>query len=185
MSKAYQSCAVCRTRVVVIQLWNVLWVCTHHTFIHLYHWCCDLICREVEIGKVVLLLQFIFLIHVYLNMEIDICINQERNEVRGMEPNELWSNVFSVSIDLLFNVGTTFIKLFIILACMITTCIDIFIEIPVIYVIQFSSYLLQMLVHELQELFMLTKTMLVVIEQTVSNHYCDKRHSSLCQHSHN
>ena len=89
-------------------------------------------------------------------MEIYICIYQDRTEVRGMEPYELWSNAISVSIDLLFNVCTTIIKMFIILACMIITFTDIFIEIHVIYVIQFSSDLLQMLVHELQDLLMLT-----------------------------
>ena len=68
-------------------------------------------------------------------MEIDICINQDRTEVRGMEPYELCSNAISVSIDLLFNVCTTIIKLLIILACMTTTCIDIFNNILVIYVI--------------------------------------------------
>ena len=71
-------------------------------------------------------------------MEMDICINQDRTEVRGMEPYELWSNAISLSIDLLFNVCAAIIKLLIILACMITTCIDMFIEILVIYVIQFS-----------------------------------------------
>ena len=93
--------------------------------------------REVKMGKEVLLLQF-FVLHVSFSMEIDICINQGRTEVRGMEPHELWSNAISVSIDLLFNACTTIIKLLIILACMITMCIDIFIEILVIYVIQFS-----------------------------------------------
>ena len=75
-------------------------------------------------------------------MEVDICINKDRNEVRGMEPYELWSNAISVSIDLLFNVCTTIMRLLIILACMITTCIDIFIEILVIYVMHLSLDLL-------------------------------------------
>ena len=68
-------------------------------------------------------------------MEIDICINQDRTEVRGMEPYELRSNAISLSTDFLFNVCTTIIKLLIILASMVTTCTDIFIEILVIYVI--------------------------------------------------
>ena len=72
-------------------------------------------------GKVVLLLQYIFVLHVLLGIEIDICINPDRTEVRGMEPYELWSNVISSSIDLLFNVCATIMKLLIILACMITT----------------------------------------------------------------
>ena len=52
-------------------------------------------------------------------------------------------------VELLLNICTTIIKLFIILACIITTCIDLFIEIlvvPVMYVMQFSSDVLQMLV---------------------------------------
>ena len=93
-------------------------------------------------------------------MEIDICINQDRTEVRGMEPYVLWSNAISVSIDLFFNMCTVIIKLLVIVACMITKCIDIFIEILVMYVIQFSLDLLQMLVHELQDLFTLTKAIL-------------------------
>ena len=100
-------------------------------------------------------------------MEIDICINQERTEVIGMEPYELGLIVISVSIDLLFNVCTTIIKLLIIEACMITTCIDMFIEILVIYVLQDSSDLLQMLVHELQDLCTITNAVFVVVQQTV------------------
>ena len=55
-----------------------------------------------------------------------------------MEPCELLSNVLSILIELLLYVGTPIIKLFIILACMITTCIDLFTKIlvaSVIYVI--------------------------------------------------
>ena len=117
-------------------------------------------------------------------MQIDICINQDRTEARGMEPYELWLNVISVSTDLFFNMCTTIIKLLIILVCMITTCIYIFIEILVIYVIQFSSDLLQMPVHELQYLFMLAKAVLVIKQWTVSDHYYNKRHNSLYQRSH-
>ena len=97
-------------------------------------------------------------------MVIDNCINQDRTEARGMGPYEHWSNALSVSIDLLFNVCTTVIKLFIILACMITTCIDIFIEILVIYALQFSSDLLQMPVHDIQDLYTLTKAILFITQ---------------------
>ena len=63
-------------------------------------------------------------------------------------------------IKLLLNVCTTNIKLFIILACIKTICIDLFIQIlvvPVIDVIQFSSDVLQMLVKDLQDLFHLAE----------------------------
>ena len=62
---------------------------------------------------------------------------------------------FLIFIELLFNVCTTIIKLFIILACIMATCIDIFIEILVIYLIKFSSEVLQMVIQELQDLFAL------------------------------
>ena len=57
------------------------------------------------------------------------------------------------------------IKLFIIQACIITTCIDLFIEIlvaPLIYMIQFSSDVLQNLVQELQDLFRLAAAILIM-----------------------
>ena len=56
--------------------------------------------------------------------------------------------------------------MFIILACIITACIDLFIKIlvaSVIYVIQFSSGILQMLVQELQDLFTLAKAVLIMM----------------------
>ena len=73
-----------------------------------------------------------------------------------MEPYELLSDVLLIFIELLLNVCTTIIRPFIILACIITSCIDLFIEIlvvPVIYVIQVSSDVLQMQVQEIQDLF--------------------------------
>ena len=83
-------------------------------------------------------------------MEIDVCFYQDfiLTEVKGMEPYESLSDVLSVFIELLLNACTTIIKLFIILACIITTCIDLFMEILVIYVIQFSSDVLQMPVQD-------------------------------------
>ena len=73
-------------------------------------------------------------------MEIDVYVDQDFGwtEVNGMEHYELLSDVLPIFIELLLNVCTTIIKLFIILVCIIATCIDLFIEILVIYVIQFS-----------------------------------------------
>ena len=83
-------------------------------------------------------------------MEIDVCVDKDLGgtEVKGMEPYELLSDALSIFIQLLLNVCTTIMKLFIILACIITTCIDLSIEILVIYAIQFSSDVLQMLVQQ-------------------------------------
>ena len=58
-----------------------------------------------------------------------------------MEPYELLSDALSIFIELLLSVCTTVIKLFVVLACIITTYIELSIEILVvcvIYVIQFS-----------------------------------------------
>ena len=77
-------------------------------------------------------------------------------------------------IELLLNLCTTIIKLFIILACIITTCIDIFIEILVVHVKQFSSDVLGILVPELQDLFILAEEILIMLQQMISNHYCSK-----------
>ena len=74
-----------------------------------------------------------------------------------MEPYELLSDAITIFIELLLNVCTTIINLFTVLACIITTSIDLFIEIlvvPVIFVIQFSSEVLQILVQELQDSFL-------------------------------
>ena len=71
-----------------------------------------------------------------------------------------------IFIELLLNACTTIIKLFIILTCIITKYIDLFIEIlvvPAMYVIQFSSDALQMLVQELQDLFKLAEPILIVM----------------------
>ena len=71
-----------------------------------------------------------------------------------------------IFIELLLDVCTATIKLFIILACIITTCINLFIKIliaSVIYVLQFSSEVLQMLVQELQDFFTLVKAILIMM----------------------
>ena len=102
-------------------------------------------------------------------MEIDVYVDQDFRwtEVNGMESYEHLSDVLPIFIELLFNVCTTIIKLFITLACIITTCIDLFIEIcvaPVIYVIPFTSDVLQMLVQELQDLFTLAEAILIMMQ---------------------
>ena len=68
-------------------------------------------------------------------MEIDICVDQDFRwtKVKGLEPYELLSDMLSIFIELLLNVGIITIKLFIILTCIITPCIDLFIDIHVIY----------------------------------------------------
>ena len=70
----------------------------------------------------------------------------DQQRQKGMESYELLADALSLFIELLLNVCATIIKLFIILACIITTCIDLFIEILVIYVIHFSSNILRMVV---------------------------------------
>ena len=104
-------------------------------------------------GKIHILALFIFVLHVSLSTKIDVCIDQDHGwtEVKGMEPYEILLDVLSIFIELLLNIYTTTIRLFIILACIITTCIDLFIKIlvaSVIYMIQFSSGVLQKLVYE-------------------------------------
>ena len=74
-------------------------------------------------------------------MEIDVGVNKNHGwtEVKGMEPYELMSDVLSILIEWLLYVCTTIIKLFIIIVCMIITCIDLFTKIlvaSVIHVIQ-------------------------------------------------
>ena len=116
-------------------------------------------------GKTHIVALLIFVIHVSLSMKIDVCVGQDIGwtEVGGMEPYELLLDALSIFMELLSNVCATIIKLFIILACIITTCIDIFLKILVIYVIQFSSEVLQILVHEFQDLFTLAKAILTMI----------------------
>ena len=67
----------------------------------------------------------------------------------GIDAYELLSYALLIFIELLLDVFIMTTKLFIILACIITMCIHLFIKIlvaSVIYVIQFSSGVLQMLV---------------------------------------
>ena len=78
--------------------------------------------------------------------------------------------------------GMLRVKLIVILVCVITACIDIFIEILVIYVIQCGSEVLQMLIQELLDLVTLAEAMLIIIQQMTSSHYCNNGYSSLCKH---
>ena len=112
--------------------------------------------------------------------------------MNGLESYELLSEELPVLYKYyilykeLLNVCTTIIKLFIIQTCIITTCTDLLIEIlitPVIYVIQFSSDVLQMLVQELQDLLTCAEVILIMMQQTISDHYFSMEYSSLCQHS--
>ena len=104
--------------------------------------------------KIHIVALFIFFTHVSLSRKIDVCVEQDFRwtEEKGMEPCEHLSDVLSIFIELLLNVCTTIIKLLIILACIITTCIELFIKIfvaSVIYVMQFSSGVVQKPVQEL------------------------------------
>ena len=75
-------------------------------------------------------------------------------------------HIHPICIELLLDVRTMTIKLFIILVCIITTCIDLFIKIlvaSVMYVTQFSLGVLQMLVQELQDLFTLAEAILIMM----------------------
>ena len=136
-------------------------------------------------GKIQIIALLIFVLLVSLGMEIDVCVERDIGwtEVKGKEPYELLSDALSISIELLLNACITIIKLIVILACVITTCIDIFIEILVIYVIQLSSGVALMLVEELQDLFALAKGILIMIQQMISSHYCSKGYSCICKHS--
>ena len=87
-------------------------------------------------------------------------------EVDGIGDHECLSYALPIFIELLLNVCATIIKLFIILACIITTYIELSAKIlvqSVIYVIQFSSGVALMLVEELQDLFALGGAILIII----------------------
>ena len=66
-----------------------------------------------------------------LCMEIDVYVDQDFGwtEVNRKESYDLLPDVLPIFIELLLNVCTTIIKLFIIPVCIIITCIDLFIEI--------------------------------------------------------
>ena len=150
--------------------------------------CPDLICREIKVGEIHICCFIYFCYFVSLSREIDVCVEQDLRwtKVKGMEPYDLLSDVLSILIELLFNVHTAVIKLFVVLACIVTTCIELSIKIlvaSVIYVTQFSSAVVQKLVQELQDLFALVEAILIMIQQMIASHYCSKGYSSLCRHS--
>ena len=140
-----------------------------HTQIYLYHWYLNLTHREVKIGKINIVALLIFVSHVSLSMEINVYVNKDFGwtKIDGIDAYELLSYAFPILLELLLDVcTTTIIKLFIILACIITTCIDLFVKIPVAsvaYVVQFSLDVLQMLGQEMQDLFTLAKARLIMM----------------------
>ena len=91
-------------------------------------------------GKIHIVALFLFYMSLF-GMGVDVGVEQNHGwtDIKGMEPYEHMSDTLSIFIKLLLNVCSTIITLFIILACMITTCIDLFTKIlvaSVIYVIQ-------------------------------------------------
>ena len=122
-----------------------------HTQIYLYHWCHDLTHREVKMGKIHIVALSVFVLHVTLSKVIKVYFDQNLRwtEVDGIGDYELLSYALPIFIELLLYVCATIIKLFLILACIITICIELSIKIlvaSVIYVIQFRSGVALMLV---------------------------------------
>ena len=135
---------------------------------HLYHWCHALICRDIKKGKIHIIALLIFVSHVSLGMEINVYVDKDFRwtEVDGIDAYELISYACPIFVELLLDVCTMTIKLFIILACIITTCIDLFIKMlvaTVMYVIQSMLGVLKMRVQELQDLFALAKAILIMV----------------------
>ena len=139
----------------------------HHTHIYLYHWCHDLTHREVKMGRTHIVALLIFVSQVSLGMEINVYVDQDFRwtSVDGIDAYDLLSYVLPIFIELLWDVCNMTIKLFTKLACIITTCIALFIKIlvSVIYVTKFSTGVLQMLVQELQDLFTLAEAILIIM----------------------
>ena len=80
------------------------------------------------------------------------------------------------------------IKLFIILACIITTCIDLSIKMfvaSVMYVIHSMLGVLQMLVQEPQDVFLLAIEISIMAQEMVSDHYYYNGYISICKHCQN
>ena len=102
-------------------------------------------------GEIHIVALFIFVVHISLRMEIDVCVEHDLRwtELKGMEPYELLSDVLSIFIELMLNVCTAVSKLSVVLVCIITAGIELSINIlvvSVIYVIEFSSCVVQKLV---------------------------------------
>ena len=81
-------------------------------------------------GKIHIIALLIFGSHVSIGMEINNYVDKEFGwtEVDGVNAYELLSYAFPIFIELLLDVCTVTIKLFIILVCIIATCIDLFIK---------------------------------------------------------
>ena len=60
-------------------------------------------------GKIHIVVLLIFVIHVFLSVEIDVCFEQyfRWTEVKEMEPYELLSDTLYILIELLLNACTT------------------------------------------------------------------------------
>ena len=97
-----------------------------HTQIYLHHWCHDLTCREATTGKKHIVGLSIFVLNVSLSKQINFYIDQNLGwtEVDGIGVYELLSYALPTFIELLLNVCVTIIKLFSILACIITTLLN-------------------------------------------------------------
>ena len=80
----------------------------------------------------------LFVSHVSFSVKIHVFVDKDFGwtEVDGIDAYELLSYAFPIFVKLLLDACTTTIKLFIILACIITTCTDLFIKMLVASVIQ-------------------------------------------------
>ena len=139
-------------------------------------------------GKIHIVALLNFGSHVSQGMEINIYVDKDFGwiAVKGIEVYELLSYAFPIFFELLLDVCTMTIKLFIILVYIITTCIDLFIKVlvaSVMFVIKFNLGVLQMLVQEWWGLLTLAEAILIMMQQTISDHYHSKGYSSLCKHS--
>ena len=87
--------------------------------------------EKVKMGKIHIVALFIVVLHVSLGMGIDVYVDQDFGwtEVNRMETYEILSDALPIFFELLLHICTIIIRLFISLACIITTCIDLFIKI--------------------------------------------------------
>ena len=139
-------------------------------------------------GKIHIVALLIFVSHVSCSMD-HVFVDKDfgLTEVDGIDTYECLSYTFPTFVELLLDV-CTMIKLFIILVCIITTWIDLFIKMPdasVMYVIQSMLGVLQMLVQESQDLFAPAIAILIMVQETVLDHYYHKGYISVCKHSQN
>ena len=100
-------------------------------------------------GKINSVDLLIFVSHVSLGMEINVYVHKDFRwtEVDGVDAYELLSYASPILVELLLDVCAATIKIFIILVCIITTCIDLFVKVivaSVAYVLQLSLGILQM-----------------------------------------